>query len=171
MEDPKIQLNPNASMQYEITVNIEGLPGHFDKVAAFANYQVSNEGCVPITPISGVKIAPIKQVNLDIVPVSDVKFRISVFADRMLDEDYFGRGTCHWSMVATTFVGTKGRTSFVASLDLQQILARGYETTFYASKTFEGTIPISDTGFSSKHPPTDKSSTFSISLSTSSSKL
>ena len=117
-----------------------------------------------MTPVAGVKMAPIKQVSLDLATMSDGTFKITVFADRMLDEDYFGRGICHWSMTATTFVVTKGKTSFVASLDLREILAGNRETRFYAAKTFEGTIPISDTGLASKPSNPDVGNTFSISL-------
>ena len=145
-EDPKIQLKPNASVRYEITVNVEDLPGRFDTVAAFANYKVTNEACVPMTPVSGVKRAPIKRIDLDLLTVDEHTFKAEVFVDRLLDEDYFGRGVCHWSLVAATFTGTRGKTQFHSPLAQIPLTDQTTQTRFYSKKLLDGALDTVNPG-------------------------
>jgi hypothetical protein len=162
MEDPKIQLNPRASMRYEIVARIEGAPDTFESITAAADYQVTNEACVPMKPISGVKIAPTKRMDLPLTAVGNGEYRTVVFADRLLDEDYFGKGTCHWSLVASGIIAKKGKTSFSASIFHDNIVNQAGEVTFYSMKALEGTVDILDTGSSDRHAYADAKNTFSI---------
>lgn len=98
-------------MLYDVTVKVDDATFDVDQIEARANYKVKNEACVPLTPVSGVKIAPIKTIQLDARKVDDFTYRFAVYADALQDEDYFGQGMCHWSLEAATFFGHRaGRT-------------------------------------------------------------
>jgi hypothetical protein len=165
MEDPNIQLNPNASMRYEILIRIEGAPDTFDSIKAATDYQVTNESCVPMKPVSGVKVAPTKRIDLDLISIGHGEYRTVVFADRLLDDDYFGKGTCHWSLVASGIIAKKGGTAFSASISHENIVSQASEVTFYATNALRGTANILDTGSTDKHTYAEAKGTFSITLS------
>lgn len=164
MEDPKIQFNPRASMRYDIVARIEGAPDAFDSIKASADYQVENEACVPMKPLSGVKVAPTKRIDLELASIGSGEYRTSVLADRLLDEDYFGKGTCHWSLVAVGIIAKKGKTTFSASIFHQSILNQASEVTFYSTNALNGTVGILDSGSNDKHVYADSKNTFSIAV-------
>lgn len=112
-----------------VTVRIEGASGTFDSIKAAADYQVSNEGCVPTAPISGGKVAPNKRVELSLAQATDGTYQTVVYVDQLMDEDYFGRGTCHWSPVAASVVAVKEKTRFSAGIFAEKILAKSSEST------------------------------------------
>ena len=58
MKTPDIKQNQHPKMRYEIIMTIDGAPGPFDSVTAFVQYKVSNDRCVPLTPISGATLPP-----------------------------------------------------------------------------------------------------------------
>jgi hypothetical protein len=162
MEDPKTQLNPRASMRYEIVARIEGAPETFDSITAAADYQVTNEACVPMKPISGVKIAPTKRIDLPLTAVGNSEYRTVVFADRLLDEDYFGKGICHWSLVASGIIAKKGKTEFSAAIFHDDIIAQGSDVRFYSKNLLTGTLDALDPSHGDRHAYADPSKTFSI---------
>ncbi|SEM95696.1 hypothetical protein SAMN02800694_2281 [Luteibacter sp. UNCMF331Sha3.1] len=109
--EPKIQLNNDPRMEYQITFRVDDPDVIFDRVEGQANYQVKNEACVPLTPVSGVKVAPSKTIALHARMVDNSTYQLVVFADALRDEDYFGLGVCHWELVAATLIGVKDRSS------------------------------------------------------------
>src|SRR5690606_15888980 len=58
-----------------------------------------------------------------------------MYADQMLDEDYYGRGTCHWEMIQAQVhmkaTGGEGETLFAARIPREKILAGKGETTWF----------------------------------------
>ncbi len=89
-------------MRYDITLTIEGAPGPFDSVNGFVQYKVSNNHCVPLTPISGATLPPESRIPITFSRVSDKLYRGVIYTDLMKDEDYYGMGVCHWSVVAAS---------------------------------------------------------------------
>ena len=102
MKTPDIKRNLHPKMRYEITMTIDGAPGPFDSVTGFVQYKVMNDRSVPMQPISGATLAPENRIPVAFTRVNDHKYLAVVYTDLMQDEDYFGMGVCHWSMVATT---------------------------------------------------------------------
>jgi hypothetical protein len=102
MKTPDIKQNPHPKMRYEITMTIQGAPGPFDSVSGFVQYKVSNERCVPLTPISGARLTPEKTFPIDFSRVSDSVYKGTLYVDLLQDEDYYGLGVCHWSIVAAS---------------------------------------------------------------------
>ncbi|HEY0198832.1 MAG TPA: hypothetical protein VGC19_09860 [Rhodanobacter sp.] len=102
MKTPDIKQNPHPKMRYEITMTIQGAPGPFDSVSGFVQYKVSNSHCVPLTPISGATLPPESRIPIAFTRVSDNLYKAVIYTDLMQDEDYYGMGVCHWSVVATS---------------------------------------------------------------------
>lgn len=101
---PDIKQNPHPTMRYDITITIDGAPGPFDSVGGFMQYEVTNKQCVPLTggPMNPMRIPPLAHPPIDFKRVSDNVYTGTVYADYFLDEDYFGLGVCHWSLMSVT---------------------------------------------------------------------
>ncbi|WP_266169272.1 hypothetical protein [Dyella subtropica] len=104
MNTPDIKQNPHPKMRYEITVTIDGAPGPFDSISGFMQYEVTNKQCIPLTggPMNAMRIPPTAHPAIDFKRVSDNVYTGTVYADYFLDEDYFGEGVCHWSLMSAT---------------------------------------------------------------------
>ncbi|TPG11783.1 hypothetical protein EAH75_10875 [Rhodanobacter glycinis] len=102
MKTPDIKQNPHPKMRYEITMTIQGAPGPFDSVSGFVQYKVSNGHCVPLTPISGATLPPESRIPISFTRVSDNLYKGVIYTDLMQDDDYYGLGVCHWSVVAAS---------------------------------------------------------------------
>mgnify|MGYP003575224319 CR=1 FL=1 len=122
MRQPDIKLNPHPKMRYEITLAIEDAPGLFDAVDGFSSYQVSNDRCIPLQPISGAQHTPRKSAPLSLTRVSDKLYKGTFYVDYLQDENYFGLGVCRWSMTFVGFSLQIGNLVFSHSLDLNEAL-------------------------------------------------
>lgn len=100
MKTPDIKQNPHPTQRYDVTLTLQGAPGPFDSITGSVDYQVSNNRCVPLTPISGATIVPQKNVPLALTRVSDNVYKGTLYTDLFQDEDYYGLGVCHWEVVA-----------------------------------------------------------------------
>lgn len=91
MTKPDIKLNPNPRMRYEITAIVDGAPGAFDTISGHVDYKVTNEDCVPMTPVMGATIPPEKRLPLTFSRVDGNEFKAVVFIDQIQDEDTSAR--------------------------------------------------------------------------------
>jgi len=96
MKQPDIKLNPHPKMRYEITLTVEDAPGPFDAVEGVVFYKVADSHCVPIVYENGSFFALGKHMPFALRRISDVVYKGEFFTDFLVDEDYFGKGTCHW---------------------------------------------------------------------------
>lgn len=141
-EAPLRNLNPSPQKAYEIRITLKDPPGPFAEIDAAAQYDVTNPGeCGEPQPISGAvpRISTNEKVSL--TRVSDTEFVGRVFVDQVLDEDYYGRGVCHWKFVETRVSFRESSdpmaTWFVAALGADEIEAGGSKPTFF----WEGHYP------------------------------
>ncbi|WP_232148813.1 hypothetical protein [Luteimonas fraxinea] len=136
------KLNPAPKNAYDIRVVLKDAPGPFAQIDAAAQYDVENAGeCGEPQPLSGAvpRISTNEPVALK--RVSDTEFVGRVFADQVLDEDYYGRGVCHWKFIETRVSLRESSdpmaTSFVAALEADAIEQGGSKPTFF----WEGHYP------------------------------
>ena len=137
-EEPLRNLNPSPQNGYEIRIVLKDPPGPFAEINAAAQYDVVNAGeCGEPQPISGAvpRISTSEAVKLE--RVSDTEFVGRVFADQVLDEDYFGRGVCRWDFVEAR-VGLRAMDDpmaswFVATLQADAIENGSKKSTFFWS--------------------------------------
>lgn len=166
MKNADIKFNPNPRMRYEVTVRIEDAPGPFDTINGTIDYRVSNADCVPLTPVTGATVLPSKRVPLKLTPVGNNTYRGELFADLIQDEDYFGKGVCHWSIVAAGVEARVRKMDFAASLPKDEIFAHKPVTQYYSSRAYaESDTELLNTGNLNRDDFKDPAHTFSISLS------
>jgi len=138
--EPSIHLNPNPSMHYEITYRVNDPAVIFDAVEAIGSYQVTNEACAPLIPISGVRKAPNKVLPLEVRAIDRSTYRVAVHPDALLDENYFGEGVCHWSLTATTLVLKRQGKELSASY-MSKDMYEGRETLIYYPRNWLRSAP------------------------------
>lgn len=98
---PKRNPNPTA---YEVTLRIEGAPGPLVNVRAAMQYEVLNEQCLPrLGGMSGTRLAALEWVPVELRQIAPDTYQGRIHANLLVDEDYFGLGVCHWSLVTTQF--------------------------------------------------------------------
>ncbi len=169
MKKPDIKQNPTPKQRYDITLRIDGAPGPFDSVAGSVDYQVSNGRCVPLTPISGATLVPQEHIPLTLTHVSDNVYKGTLYADRFIDEDYYGLGVCQWELVAAGIELKIGKMDFSPSIFLKDMKA-GTPVVTYFSKHFyeESSKPdapsLTDSGRARREDYKDPASTFSATL-------
>ncbi|MGE7136120.1 hypothetical protein ACQKIE_00615 [Luteibacter sp. NPDC031894] len=139
MNKPDVKLNPHPRMRYEITVQVEGAPGPFDRVEGVVDYRVANEACVPLTPVTGATVAPEKRVPIALTRTGDGVYKGEMFADLLQDEDYFGKGVCHWSVVAASANLFVKKVDFSAPLFRDDLFNGKYTTRYYSNRSYATT--------------------------------
>lgn len=133
MVDPDVQVNPHRKMRYEITLTIDGAPGPFDGAEGFVQYEVTNDECVPVTgaPMNSMKLTPKFRLPLDVQKKSDTIYTATVYADYPRDEDYYGLGECHWSLIAVGMVMKINDTRLVSHLGAESMFSQRAENTYF----------------------------------------
>lgn len=96
------RVNPSPKQAYRIRMVIENAPGPFAWKLGLAQYDVSNPECLrPPKDNPGGRSSPIptEDIEIPLTQVSENEYEALVYADYMLDEDYTGRGVCHWGLI------------------------------------------------------------------------
>lgn len=93
------KLNPAPKQAYELVLTLKDAPGPFAIVEGVAQYDVSNyEDCGRILPATGTAGRITSQEPVTLHKVSENEYRGTFYLDRMLDEDYYGRVACDWTL-------------------------------------------------------------------------
>lgn len=139
MTTPDIKLNPQPRMRYEITIKVEDAPGPFDRIEGSVDYRVSNEACVPLTPVTGAKVPPEKRVPIALHPAGHGVYKGEIFADLLRDEDYYGKGVCHWSVVAASANLVVKKVEFNTPLFHDELFKGKPITRYYSNRSYATT--------------------------------
>ena len=100
---PVINRNPHPTA-YEVNVAIKDAPGPFEVVDAAMQYQVLDPSCRPdLGGMAGTRAALVEWVPVKLLPASNGGYRGVIYEDFLKDDDYYGLGVCHWTMVAVQF--------------------------------------------------------------------
>ncbi|MCD9030012.1 hypothetical protein LDO26_17620 [Luteimonas sp. BDR2-5] len=136
--EPLRNLNASPQKAYDIRIVLKEPPGPFAEIDAAAQYDVVNPGeCGEPQPVSGAipRISTNEVVELQ--RISDTEFTGRVFVDRVLDEDYYGRGVCRWQFVEARVSFRESSDPmaswFVAALKAAAIEAGASKKTFFWS--------------------------------------
>lgn len=134
--EPYRKLNPAPKRGYVITMTLNEAPGPFASIEGVAQYTVENSvECGKRIPIAGAfpRISTSEPFNL--TRVSEGEFRGTVYADLVLDEDYFGRGVCRWrfSSVSVHLRATTNDadTRFIPSIDSKAVISSRSASTYF----------------------------------------
>ena len=140
------KLNPNPKQRYDITMTIGNAPGSFASMEGLVQYDVSNRQCLPPPDSNpgGYSAHMTRHVPFVLTRVSETHYTGTVFADLMLDEDYHGRGVCHWKLIQARVhmkaTGADGETLFIPSLPVEDLLSESAVTTYF----WKGYYPRTD---------------------------
>jgi hypothetical protein len=129
----------SSEQAYRITMRLGNAPGPFNSMVALAQYDVTETECLPPPHENNGHEWPVpsEDVPIELTRAPDNKYTGVVYIDRMLDEDYYGRGVCHWQLIQARVHlkatgNTRGETLFVPSIPAAKIVGEQEETTFFA---------------------------------------
>ncbi|MCV2508841.1 MAG: hypothetical protein N4Q32_00155 [Neisseriaceae bacterium] len=135
-DSAEFKLNPNPQQGYRVKVTISDPPGPLKLVNFFALYQALN--CQYTTNrLMGAVGSPEK--DIDIKPQFSAPHQLEgiVYLDAMLDEDYYGQGTCEWKL---TSVSAQFRAS--DNKDDTLFIIGGFKDELFPSQTMERYYPM-----------------------------
>ena len=139
---PLRKLNPAPSQGYEFTVTLADAPGPFTVIAAGAQYDAKNYSrCGKIIRLAGVipRVSSFEEIKL--TKISETTYRGTVYADQIIDENYYGREVCHWELtnVSASFRANADNisTTHIMSLPAKLITTGGTATRYF----WEGYYP------------------------------
>ncbi|MCF3468360.1 hypothetical protein [Stenotrophomonas maltophilia] len=133
------KLNPAPKQAYELVLTLKDAPGRFAIVEGVAQYDVSNyEDCGRIIWSTGTASRITSQEPVELRRVGENEYRGTFYLDRMQDQDYYDRGTCHWTLtgVGAMLRATNGEadTRFLTYVNKERMDA-GSPLTLYYPKT------------------------------------
>ncbi|WZB75737.1 hypothetical protein WJ972_06020 [Achromobacter insuavis] len=133
---PLRKLNPAPTQAYEIRLilaQVADLPAGADRQAPFAEvagtaqFDVGNAaGCGKSDPRIGQVPTLSSHEPFRMTRVSATEYVGTIHADQLVDEDYYGRGVCHWKLTEVRVALRAGTdpadTRFVSALAARQVL-------------------------------------------------
>ncbi|MBB2804153.1 hypothetical protein FHR59_003739 [Xanthomonas arboricola] len=144
--DPVYRKNPHPEQAYRITMTIEDAPGPFEWISGTAFYEMTNrDACTPFDRSLGMST---KQKE-DAIPIhfdktSDTKYVATIYADGMVDADYYGKGVCVFELngvgISLKATGKKEETRFQPVLFKSEIHSSASKITYF----WKGRYPKED---------------------------
>jgi hypothetical protein len=135
---PRRKLNPTPQRAYRITLTLADAPGPFASVEGVVQYDVDNEAaCGKVNPSTGTPYRMTTLELFDLRKVSDTEYRGTVYADLILDEDYYGKGVCRWEFTSVEIqlkaTGDQMETRFLPDITAEQVFAQQSVTKYFWS--------------------------------------
>ncbi|UWU55505.1 hypothetical protein NDR96_10980 [Stenotrophomonas maltophilia] len=135
------KLNPSPRKAYELVLRLKDAPGDFAVVEGVAQYDVTNEDqCGHIEPATGTAARITSQEPVELRKVADGEYRGTVYIDRMLDEDYYGRGVCKWEFTGAGAMlkatGAEGETRFLTFVEAKPLTEGSAHTLYYPDAAY-----------------------------------
>lgn len=130
------RLNLAPKQAYELVLTVKDAPGPFAVVEGVAQYDVSNyEDCGRIIWSTGTASRITSQEPVELRRTGENEYRGTFYLDRMQDQDYYDRGTCHWTLtgVGAMLRATTGEadTRFLTFIDKKRMDAGSPLTLYY----------------------------------------
>lgn len=139
---PDYRQNPQPRQAYRITMTIANAPGPFAHMLGLAQFDVVNPECLPPPDENNGHLWPVptEGVEIPLQQVADNTYSGVVYADQMLDEDYYGRGACRWKLIQAQVqlkaTGADGETKFVPSYPDKKLLAGEPEAVYFNKRSY-----------------------------------
>lgn len=142
---PLRKLNPALTQAYEIRLTLSNAPdlssaadgkSPFTEVEGTVQFDASNGArCGNSNAMSGHVPTLSSHEPFRLSRLSATEYVGTVYADMLLDEDYYGRGVCHWALTEAR-VALRARTDiadtrFVAGLPAKEVLAGGTQARYF----------------------------------------
>ena len=140
---PEYRKNPRPTQAYWITMKIQDAPGPFAQLLGLVQFDVVNTECLPpreFNPGGYSSPVPTEGVEIPLKKVSDTEYTGIVYADQMLDEDYYGRGVCRWKLIQAQVqmkaTGADGETLFIPQIRHERLLNEQPETVYFNRRSY-----------------------------------
>jgi len=142
---PLRKLNPAPTQAYEIRLTLANASdvssaadgkSPFTVVEGTVQFDASNGArCGKSNALSGHVPTLSSHEPFRLSRISATEYVGTVYADMLIDEDYYGRGVCHWALTETR-VALRARadsadTRFVAGLPAKKVLAGGTQARYF----------------------------------------
>ncbi|WP_312996529.1 hypothetical protein [Achromobacter animicus] len=142
---PLRKLNPAPTQAYEIRLTLANASdlsiaadgkSPFTVVEGTAQFDASNGArCGKSNAVSGHVPTLTSHEPFRLSRISATEYAGIVYADMLLNEDYYGRGVCHWALTEAR-VALRARadiadTRFVAGLPAKEVLAGGTQVRYF----------------------------------------
>ncbi|HLM54152.1 MAG TPA: hypothetical protein VK325_11330 [Pseudoxanthomonas sp.] len=135
-------VNPQPKQAYQLTMTLADAPGPFASMLGLVQYDVVTQKCMPPPDSNpgGASMHMTRHVEFELTRVSDVEYTGTVYADGILDEDYYGRGICRWQLtqarVHLKATGAPRETLFNASISAEPLLAERTEKIYFLKASY-----------------------------------
>ena len=135
-------LNPQPTQAYQITMTLADAPGPFASMLGLVQYDVVTQKCMPPPDSNpgGASMHMTRHVEFELTRVSDVEYTGTVYADGILDEDYYGRGVCRWQLtqaqVHLKATGAEEEDLFAPSISAQPLLSEKAERIYFLKESY-----------------------------------
>ncbi|WP_430544110.1 hypothetical protein [Xanthomonas hortorum] len=144
--DPVYRKNPHPTQAYRITMTIEDAPGPFEWVSGTAFYEMTNrDACTPIDRSLGMSTKQKEDgIPINFEKVNDTTYVAKIYADGMIDADYYGKGTCSFELngvgISLKATGKHEDTRFQPALFKSEIYSSVPKITYF----WKGRYPKED---------------------------
>lgn len=128
--------NPNPTAGYRVRLKINDAPGPFDIIRVGGQFDVRNSNeCGEVIPAVGLPGKIVRSNNIPLRRVGGDEYEGVVYLDTMQDEDYYGKGVCHWELTAVyALLVAKDPINdarFVMTLNAAKVTEGGSATRYY----------------------------------------
>ncbi|MDT3487051.1 hypothetical protein [Stenotrophomonas maltophilia] len=135
------KLNPAPKQAYELALTLKDAPGPFVVAEGVAQYDVSNyKDCGRVIWATGTASRITSQEPVELRRTGENEYRGTFYLDRMQDEEYYERGTCHWALtgVGTMLRATTGEadTRFLTFINKERMDAGNPLTLHYPNAAY-----------------------------------
>ncbi len=156
------KLNPSPQQGYELVLTLKDAPGPFAVVEGVAQYDARNyAACGRIVPATGTAGRITSQEPIALRQVGENEYRGTFYLDRMQDEDYYGRGVCHWALtgVGAMLRATTGEadTRFLTFIDKERMENESPLTLYYPKLIYPLATTVANYGASGEENPSEYS--------------
>jgi hypothetical protein len=172
--ESRYKRNPHPKQAYQITLTLADAPGPFESIEGFVNYEAPN--CVyMLDRIAGVPATPEHGFSVEFTKVDETTYLGKVYADAMIDEDYFGKGICRWKLASSNVqlkaTGAQDETNFIADISGDQLIALQSEKTYFLKEFYPKTELAGSSDFgiedpAKRNPSIPESGWFTVALTT-----
>lgn len=174
----ELKERPDPKRAYRIVMTIENAPGPLVPDPGSTQHDITNlQECGRINHNTGMAYHINAHPQFEWKKISDSEYEGTVYADQMVDEDYFGRGVCHWKFTfanaSLSATGDESETRFQPTIEAEEIAA-GQAVTWYFWKggyPVDTPLPSNGKGFADfgqkdldKVPAEKRNEFFSVTL-------
>ena len=152
------KLNPSPQQGYELVLTLKDAPGPFAVVEGVAQYDVRNhKDCGRVLWATGTASRITSQELVELHKFDGNEYRGTFYLDRMQDEDYYGRGVCHWTLtgVGAMLRATNGEadTRFLTFVDNKRMGNDSPLTLYYPKLIYPRADNVANFGASGEEEP------------------